>query len=89
MFGMTFKILCSDNKTLMYDHYTFVESIAGIQCSFSVQDCGGQCPLGYESDKYGCPISCKCATKGFLESDISFNPNTIKSLLSVSLKVLY
>ena len=59
------------------------EYTSGIECTFSTSLCQNFCPLGFEADEYGCPVSCVCAVKGIFESDIAFNPNTLSSLLAV------
>lgn len=73
----------------MLPFFFIVGALAGVDCSFSVEQCRDQCPFGYEANEYDCPISCTCAAAGVLEGDISFNPNTIASLLAVCLFLGY
>jgi len=63
----------------------FIEYQSGITCSFSTIHCSANCPVGFTSDDYGCPISCVCALSGNFEVDVAFNPTTLSALLAVSL----
>lgn len=59
----------------------------GKKCEFNVAQCEVACPVGYKIDEVGCIVSCDCATSGLFESDVSFNEETLQTLLAAYMTV--
>lgn len=62
----------------------FLEYKIGVSCSFDTKQCTTDCDLGFEQNQYGCSVSCDCAMGGLMQTDVSFTPINIQSVLAVS-----
>ncbi|CAK8678215.1 unnamed protein product [Clavelina lepadiformis] len=50
-------------------------------CDFDISQCSTGCAMGFEQDEFLCPRSCDCALEGAIETDVTFNPNNIQTVL--------